>query len=173
MRTQPGGKVRELTRAAQDVFATPAEMMKVELHFEADGMEPAIVQLRKGCRSLTFLRTSVDEDEAAGGFYTVWIEAGFHAIERSIFALLLALGKINMWPSDHSYTWKNGHLAALWTPEVSKELSTLYETVRNDFYYRNERATSEQAKAILALAIEIHRRAAGDNRLSGGCVCDE
>jgi hypothetical protein len=118
-----------------------------------DVKDAALLQLRKACRILDGIRAlrSIDRH------YTLVVEGSFAALERTVqfYVVDRGLAKSNDMQS-HEDTFEYGAQAGVFSQSTKDELVELWQNHRNGTYYQQERATAEQATAMLAYAECMH-----------------
>jgi hypothetical protein len=137
---------------------------------ELDPDQPAATQLRKACRLLDSCRTLREHD----GYHTTVVEASFGAIERTIqFYILDSTNDSIRDYQSHGAVYDRGAELNLYSSTVRDQLRALWRNNRSAAYYRNTVATAEQAEAMFALAVEIHRHVREYAKKSYECRCSE
>jgi hypothetical protein len=160
---------------AETVFDGKPAMEEREYGFEEE-LADEEVQVRKACRYLAVAHELVHnsrEGLAQQRHFAAAIEMSFCAAERSCHAVLMHSGHLNeddIWP--HYDILGKSELAGLWTAEESQVMAELYRENRAAHYYRKAIPSLAKAKAILAVATEIHRVAVRSKMFDGSvCLC--
>jgi hypothetical protein len=128
----------------------------------------ALLQLRKACRILDGIRALQDIDR----HHTLVVEGSFAALERTVqfYVVDRRLAKSDDMQS-HEDTFEYGAQAGMFSQSTKDELVELWKNHRNGTYYQQERATAEQAAAMLAYAECMHDHVP---KLAGrvhDCIC--
>lgn len=133
-----------------------------------DVEDDALLQLRKACRILDGIRALRDIDR----HHTLVVEGSFAALERTVQFYVVDRGLVK---SDdmqsHEDAFEYGAQAGVFSQPTKDELIELWKTYRNGTYYQQERATAEQAAAMLTYAECMHDHVP---RLAGrahDCIC--
>lgn len=133
-----------------------------------DVEEDALIQLRKACRILDGIRALRDIDR----HYTLVVEGSFAAIERTIQFYVVDSGVVESTDlTDHGDTFEFGARVGVFSAETAAELTELWQNYRNGLYYQEQRATAEQAEAMLAYATCIHDHVPALAGRSHDCIC--
>jgi hypothetical protein len=113
----------------------------------------ALLQLRKACRILDGIRALRDIDR----HHTLVVEGSFAALERTVqfYVVERELAEVDNLMS-HEDAFEYGMQAGVFSEATKDELVELWQTYRNETYYQQERATAEQAEAMLAYAEGMH-----------------
>jgi hypothetical protein len=113
----------------------------------------ALLQLRKGCRILDGIRALRDIDR----HHTLVVEGSFTALERTIQFYVVDSG-LAATPdlTTHKDTFEYGVQAGVFSESTKDELVELWQNYRNGTYYQQERATAEQAEAMLEYTECMH-----------------
>jgi hypothetical protein len=128
----------------------------------------ALLQLRKACRILDGIRALRDIDR----HHTLVVEGSFAALERTVqfYAVDQGLAEPNDMQS-HEDTFEYGAQAGLFSQSTKDELIELWKNHRNGTYYQQERATAEQAAAMLAYAECMHDHVPKLAGRAHDCIC--
>ena len=94
--------------------------------------DPIVLQLRKACRLLDAAGFLLDRN----GHFTVIIESGFVAIERSIQFYVEEKG-YDVAGQRHTEVYETGIRAGLFSRDVAERLEALWIENRSASYYRN------------------------------------
>lgn len=138
----------------------------VEPGLEVD--EEALLQLRKGCRVLDGIRALRKIDR----HHTLVVEGSFAAIERSVqFYVLHADAARPAELMDHADTFEYGARAGVFSDATGEELAELWQENRNATYYQMDRATTQQADAMLSYATCLHEHVATLAGRKHDCIC--
>jgi hypothetical protein len=128
----------------------------------------ALLQLRKACRILDGIRALRDIDR----HHTLVVEGSFAALGRTVQFYVVDRGLAETEElMNHEDTFEYGVQAGVFSEATKDELVELWQNYRNGTYYQQERATTEQAEAMLAYAECIHDHVP---RLAGrvhDCIC--
>jgi hypothetical protein len=113
----------------------------------------ALLQLRKACRILDGIRALRDIDR----HHTLVVEGSFAALERTVqfYVVDRGLAESNDLLS-HEDTFDYGVQTGVFSQSTKAELIELWKNHRNSTYYQQERATAEQATAMLTYAECMH-----------------
>lgn len=113
----------------------------------------ALLQLRKACRILDGIRALRDIDR----HHTLVVEGSFAALERTVqfYVVERELAEVDD-PTSHEDAFEYGMQAGVFSEATKDELVELWQTYWNGTYYQQERATAEQAEAMLAYAEGMH-----------------
>ncbi|WP_440009064.1 hypothetical protein [Halomicrococcus sp. SG-WS-1] len=135
-----------------------------------DVADAALLQLRKACRLLAGAEALQDAD-----YYTLVIEASFVAIERTVEFRLLERGTMqpDNLPGTHAGVYREAATAGVFAESTADDLADLWRDHRAKTYYQDGLATADRAKAIYALAREIHAFVVGRSSQGHECRCDE
>ena len=149
-----------------DVVLAFSQRGEVEPGLDVD--ENALVQLRKACRILDGIRTLRDVDR----HYTLIVEGSFAVIERTVQFYVIHSGVAQTGEiHDHGDTFELGARAGVFTEATAEEIAELWQSYRNGLYYQQDRATAEQADAMLAYATCLHEHVPGLAGRSHDCIC--
>jgi hypothetical protein len=130
--------------------------------------EEAMLQLRKGCRVLDGIRALRDIDR----HHTLVVEGSFAAVERSVqFYVLDADAARPAELMDHADTFEHGARAGVFSDATADELAELWQENRNATYYQMDRATAQQADAMLSYATCLHEHVATLAGRKHDCIC--
>lgn len=133
-----------------------------------DVEDDALVQLRKACRILDGIRALRDVDR----HYTLVVEGSFAVIERTVQFYVIHSGVAGSEEiHDHEETFDLGVQAGVFTEATAAELVELWQSYRNGLYYQQDRATAEQADAMLAYATCLHEHVPNLAGRSHDCIC--
>lgn len=133
-----------------------------------DVEEDALIQLRKACRILDGVRALRDIDR----HYTLVVEGSFAAIERTIQFYVVDSGAAASTDlTTHADTFEYGARAGVFSTETADELAELWQNYRNGLYYQEQRATAEQAGAMLAYATCLHDHVPTLAGREHDCIC--
>lgn len=133
-----------------------------------DVEEDALIQLRKACRILDGIRALRDIDR----HYTLVVEGSFAAIERTVQFYILDSGLVESNEiTDHDDTFELGAKAGVFSVATAEELAELWRNYRTGTYYREDRATAEQATATLEYATCLHDHIPTLAGRSHDCLC--
>lgn len=158
-------RITQLVADAQAAFdAVPRD---VESGLDVD--DPAVLQLRKGCRLLAGA-----DSLRADGYHTLVVEASFVAIERTIEFRLLERGTIQPdgLPGTHAGVFREAASAGLFAESVADDLADLWREYRAKTYYQDGIAAAARAEKMHALAREIHAFVVGRAPHGHECICD-
>lgn len=138
----------------------------VEPGLDVDG--EALLQLRKACRILDGIRALRDIDR----HHTLVVEGSFAALERTVQFYVVDQG---LAASDdmqsHKDTFDFGAQAGVFAQSTKNELVGLWQNHRNGTYYQQERATAEEAAAILEYAECMHEHIPTLAGRAHDCIC--
>lgn len=126
------------------------------------------MQLRKACRILDGIRALRDIDR----HYTLVVEGSFAALERTVQFYVVERGLAE--PDEmqsHEETFEYGAQAGVFSESTKEDVVELWKNHRNETYYQQERATSEQAVAMLAYAECIHEHVPKLAGRAHDCIC--
>jgi len=124
----------------------------------------ALLQLRKACRILDGIRALRDIDR----HHTLVVEGSFAALERTVQFYVIDRGLAETAElMNHEY----GAQAGVFSEATKDELVELWQNYRNGTYYQQERATAEQAEAMLAYAECIHDHVPKLPGRAHDCLC--
>ncbi|MFQ3475359.1 hypothetical protein HKK80_03740 [Halonotius sp. F2-221B] len=128
----------------------------------------ALLQLRKACRILDGIRALRDIDR----HHTLVVEGSFAALERTVqfYVVDQGLAETNDL-LNHEDTFEYGVQAGVCSEATKTELVELWQNHRNGTYYQQERATAEQAEAMLAYAECMHDHVPKLAGRSHDCIC--
>jgi len=128
----------------------------------------ALLQLRKACRVLDGIRALRDIDR----HHTLVVEGSFAALERTVQFYVVDQGLAE---SDdlqsHEDTFGYGARAGVFSTATKDELVELWKNHRNGTYYQQERATAEQASAMLTYAECMHDHVPELAGRAHDCIC--
>jgi hypothetical protein len=128
----------------------------------------ALLQLRKGCRILDGIRVLRDIDR----HHTLVVEGSFAALERTVQFYVVDSGVARTGDLlDHENTFEYGVQAGVFSASTKDELVDLWQNYRNGTYYQRERATAEQAGAMLAYAECVHDHIPKLAGREHDCIC--
>jgi len=161
-----GTPVDDALAAAVTAFERPPESVETGLR----GIEePGRLQHRKACRLL-----AAGDRLLADGYYTVVVEVGFGAVERSIQHYLY---RVDATTRDdylsHERVYERGREAGLYDREFEETLTYLWPTNRSRTYYREGVGTETRARRMLALAAGVHEHVVGLAGREHDCVCGD
>lgn len=133
-----------------------------------DVEEDALLQLRKGCRILDGIRALQDIEQHD----TLVVEGSFAALERTVqfYVVDRKIAESDEMQS-HEDTFKCGAQAGVFSESTRDELVELWKNYRNGTYYQQERATREQAVAMLAYAECMHDHIPKLAGRAHDCIC--
>jgi hypothetical protein len=104
--------------------------------------------------------------------YTLVVEGSFAALERTVQFYVVDQGLV---ASDemhsHEETFEYGAQAGVFSRSTKDELIELWKNHRNGTYYQQERATAEQATAMLAYAECMHDHVPTLAGRAHDCIC--
>jgi hypothetical protein len=128
----------------------------------------ALLQLRKGCRILGGIRALRDID----WHHTLVVEDSFAALERTIQFYVVDSG-LAATPelTTHQDTFEYGVQAGVFSESTKDELVALWQNYRNGTYYQQDRATAEQAEAMLRYAECMHDHIPTLAGRDHDCIC--
>lgn len=148
------------------VVAAFTQRGDVEPGLDVEGA--ALLQLRKACRILGGIRALRDIDR----HYTLVVEGSFTALERTVQFYVVDRGLAESEEmQSHEDTFTYGAQAGLISEPTKDELIELWKNYRNGTYYQQERATSEQAVAMLAYAECMHDHVPKLAGRAHDCIC--
>lgn len=128
----------------------------------------ALLQLRKACRILDGIRALRNIDR----HHTLVVEGSFAALERTVQFYVVERGLAG---SDdmqsHEDTFEYGAQAGLFSQSTKNELIELWQNHRNGTYYQQERATAEEAAAMLRYAECMHEHIPTLAGRAHDCIC--
>ena len=128
----------------------------------------ALLQLRKACRILDGIRALRDIDR----HHTLVVEGSFAVLERTVQFYVIDRGMAES--NDlhaHADTFEYGEKAGVFTRSTKDDLIELWKNHRNGTYYQQERATAEQAAAMLAYAECMHDHIPTLAGRAHDCIC--
>ncbi|WP_049980555.1 hypothetical protein [Halolamina rubra] len=113
----------------------------------------ALLQLRKACRILDGIRSLPE----IGRYHTLVVEGSFAALERTVqfYVVDRGLAESNDMQS-HEDAFEYAARAGVFSQPTKDEPVELWQNHRNGTYYQQDRATAEQAAAILEYAECMH-----------------
>lgn len=151
--------------AAQTVFT---QRGSVEPGLDVDGDDDALIQLRKACRILDGIRELREIDR----HHTLVVEGSFAALERTIqfYVINQNVAEVEEMQS-HEDTFEYGAEAGVFTEPTCDDLIELWNTNRNGSYYQQQRATDQQATAMLNYTECMHDHIPQLARRSHDCIC--
>lgn len=157
-------EIESLIEAVQRAFDEPPETVEAGLDVD----DAALLQLRKACRLLSGSEHLLD-----AGFYTLVIEAGFVAIERSIEFRLIERGEMDPrnLPGSHTSIYREAATVGLFSETMADELAELWTDHRAKTYYQDGLAAEKRANRVAALAAEVHRYVIGRSSRGYECLC--
>lgn len=128
----------------------------------------ALLQLRKACRILDGIRALRDIDR----HHTLVVEGSFAALERTVqfYVVDQGLAESNHL-KNHEDAFEYGAQAGVFSQATANELIDLWQIYRNGMYYQQERATDEQAAAMLAYAECMHTHIPTLAGRAHDCIC--
>jgi len=130
--------------------------------------EDALLQLRKACRILDGIRTLQDIDR----HHTLVVEGSFAALERTVQFYVVERGLAEMDDlMNHEDAFEYGMQAGVFSKATKNELVELWQIYRNGTYYQQERATAEQAEAMLEYAECMHNHVPKLAGRAHDCIC--
>lgn len=128
----------------------------------------ALLQLRKACRILDGVRALRDVDR----HHTLVVEGSFAALERTVQFYVVDRGLAETDDlMNHEDTFEYGVQAGVVSDATKVELVELWQNYRNGTYYQQERATAEQAEAILGYAECMHDHVPTLAGRAHDCIC--
>ena len=128
----------------------------------------ALLQLRKACRILDGITALRDIDR----HHTLVVEGSFAALERTVQFYVVDQGLAEMDDlMNHEDAFGYGMQAGVFSEATKDELVELWQTYRNGTYYQQERATAEQAEAMLAYAECMHDHVPKLAGRAHDCIC--
>jgi hypothetical protein len=128
----------------------------------------ALLQLRKGCRILDGVRALRDIDR----HHTMVVEGSFAALERTVQFYVVDRELAETTDLlNHEDTFEYGVQAGVFSETTKDELVELWQNYRNGTYYQQERATAEQAEAMLAHAECMHDHIPELAGREHDCIC--
>ena len=128
----------------------------------------ALLQLRKACRILDGITALRDIDR----HHTLVVEGSFAALERTVQFYVVDQGLAEMDDlMNHEDAFEYGMQAGVFSEATKDELVELWQTYRNGTYYQQERATAEQAEAMLAYAECMHDHVPKLAGRAHDCIC--
>lgn len=132
--------------------------------------DAALLQLRKACRLLAGAESLLD-----AAYYTIVIEASFVAIERTVEFRLLERGTLepDALPGTHPGVYREAAAVGMFAESMAEELADLWRDHRAKTYYRDGLASAERARAMYALASELHAFIIGRSSQGHECCCTE
>lgn len=138
----------------------------VEPGLDVDG--DALLQLRKACRILDGIRALRDIDR----HHTLVVEGSFAALERTMQFYVVDRGVAEMDDLlNHEDAFEYGMQAGVFSEATKNELVELWQIYRNGTYYQQERATAEQAEAMLEYAECMHNHVPKLAGRAHDCIC--
>lgn len=157
--------IEQLIDDAQAAFDRAPTTLEAGLDVD----DPAVLQLRKACRLLAGAERLQDD-----GYYTLVIEASFVAIERTIEFRLLERGAVepDSLPGTHAGLYQEAATIGVVSEATAADLADLWRDHRAKTYYQDGLATAERARAMAALASEIHAFVVGRSAQGHECRCD-
>lgn len=149
-----------------DVVVAFSRRGTVEPGLDIEG--EALLQLRKACRILDGIRVLRDIDR----HHTLVVEGSFAALERTVqfYVVDQGLAESNDMQS-HEDTFEYGAQAGLFSQSTKNELIELWQNHRNGTYYQQERATAEEAAAMLGYAECMHEHIPTLAGRAHDCIC--
>ena len=128
----------------------------------------ALLQLRKACRILDGIRALRNIDR----HHTLVVEGSFAALERTVQFYVVDRGLAGTDDlMNHEDTFEYGVQAGVFSEATKDELVELWQNYRNGTYYQQERATAEQAEAMLAYAECMHDHVPTLAGRTHDCIC--
>jgi hypothetical protein len=128
----------------------------------------ALLQLRKACRILDGIRALQDIDR----HYTLVVEGSFAALERTVQFHVVDRGLAETADlMNHEDTFEYGVQTGVFSEATKDELVELWQNYRNGTYYQQERATTEQAEAMLTYAECMHDHVPKLAGRAHDCIC--
>lgn len=151
--------------AAEDAFHYGQQDQETGL----DVTDPALVQLRKACRSL-----SGAEQLLADGYYTLVVEAAFTSIEKTfLFWLVTECHQDPATPpQSHTTALQRSAEVGFLSEEIAERLTDLWSDNRAQTHYQHGKATRERADAMLALATHLHALVVDRVGSRHECLCE-
>ena len=126
------------------------------------------MQLRKACRILDGIRALQDIDR----HHTLVVEGSFAALERTVQFYVVDRGlAVSDDLQSHADTFEYGAQAGLISQPTKDELVERWKNHRNATYCQQERATAEQAAAMLRYAECMHDHVAKLAGRAHDCIC--
>lgn len=140
----------------------------IETGLDVDSAE--LVQLRRACRLMDAASRLLES-----GHYTVVIESSFVAMERTVQFRLIHDGAMDASEviSSHGRLYQRGAEIGLYDDAFADDLAELWTRNRTRTYYRLGVATNAQARAMQALANELHRHLVDASSVAHECLCQE
>lgn len=133
-----------------------------------DVEDDALLQLRKACRILDGIRALRNIDR----HHTLVVEGSFAALERTVQFYVADRGLAEVDElMNHDDAFEYGMQAGVFSEATKDELIELWQTYRNGTYYQQERATAEQAEAMLAYAECMHEHVPKLAGRAHDCIC--
>lgn len=130
--------------------------------------DDALLQLQEACRILDGIRPLRDIDR----HYTLVVEGSFAALKRTVQFYVVDQGLAE---SDdmqsHEDTFEYGVQAGMFAQSMKDELIELWKNHRNWTYSQQERATAEQAAAMLTYAECMHDHVPKLAGRAHDCIC--
>lgn len=159
-------RIDQLIDEAQAAFDRRPTAIEPGLEVE----DAALLQLRKACRLLAGA-DALHEAE----YYTLGIEAAFVAIERTVEFRLLERGTMEPddLPGTHLGVYREAASVGIVAESTAEELADLWRDHRAKTYYQDGLASAERARAMAALATELHDFVVGRSSQGHECLCSD
>ncbi|WP_094590806.1 hypothetical protein [Halorubrum sp. Hd13] len=133
-----------------------------------DVEDDALLQLRKACRILDGIQELQDIDR----HHTLVVEGSFAALERTVQFHVVDQGLVESNDmQSHEDTFEYGAQTGVFSQSTKAELVELWKNHRNGTYYQQERATAEQAAAMLEYAECMHDHVPRIAGRAHDCIC--